>query len=117
MSYEYMLIHECDIYHLKSREGSGNFGIPDKDVQRETYYKDKPDIKGQICYLSEKSQGLTQAEPNHVIVQTYLAHFPIDANIKINSKVFWEGITLKAQKPRNIRNHHQEVILVRSDDL
>lgn len=117
MSYDNMLIHECDIYHLKSREGSGNFGIPDKDVQRETHYEDKPDVTNQICYLAEKSQGLTQAEPNHVIVQTYLAHFPIYANIKINSKVVWEGLVLKAQKPRNIRDHHIEVKLVRSDNL
>jgi len=117
MSYHNLLIHRCDIYHLKSRTGSGNFGIPDTDMQNETYYDNEPDVEGQRCYFAERSQTLSQAEPNHMISQSYLTHFPMRADIKINSKVVWEGLILKAQKPRNIRNHHQEVILIRSDNL
>jgi len=118
MSYEDLLTHECDVYHLKTRPvGGGGFGIPSEDRQKEYYYDDVPDVVGQKCYLTEKSQAITQAEPNNTIVQTFNAHFPVSADIRINSKVIWEEITLKAQKPRKIKNHHQEVTLIRRDNL
>ncbi|GIN71136.1 hypothetical protein J14TS2_16110 [Bacillus sp. J14TS2] len=118
MSYENLLTHECDVYHLKSRpvEGGG-FGVPTKDRQEEQHYDEDPDISEQNCYFTENTQTISQGEPNAIIIERQLVHFPISADIRINSKIVWEGIEYKSQKPRNIKNHHQEVILVRSESL
>lgn len=118
MSYENLLTDDCDIYHLKTRTvGGGGFGIPEQDRQEEFYYDDIPDVAGQRCYFTEREQSIVQAEPNNTIIQSYSVHFPVSADIRTNSKVIWDGITLKAQKPRNIRGHHQEVVLIRRDNL
>lgn len=117
MSYENLLSDRCDIYHLKEKESSGWGGIPVEDMEREYYYDDNPDVSDVKSYFTESNQNITQGEPNAVITQTYRVHFLISEDIRLNSKVVWDGITLKAQKPRNIKNHHQEVTLVRSDNL
>ncbi|WP_144514926.1 DUF3599 family protein, partial [Bacillus pumilus] len=51
------------------------------------------------------------------IHQSYLVHFPITADVRVNDKVVWEGVTLKLQKPRQIKNHHIEVVAMRSESL
>lgn len=117
MSYEDLLDHECDIYHLKSRSSGGKWGIPDENRQQEHFYAEKADVLEQPCYFIEKTQNVTQGEPNNEMFQTFLVHFPIDADIQLNDKVVWDGITLKAQKPRKIKEHHIEVTLLRRDNL
>ncbi|SFM29086.1 protein of unknown function [Gracilibacillus orientalis] len=117
MSYESLLTDTCSIFHLNSRSSGGKWGIPSDDRQQDHYYADNPDVEEQSCYFVEKNQSITQGEPNNEIIQTYRVHFPIDADIQINDKVVWEGITLKAQKPRNIKDHHIEVNLVRRVNL
>jgi|SRR5690625_268782 len=119
MSYESLLTDRCDIYHLKERNvgDGGNFGVPSEDVQKEYYYDDVPDCENVKSYFTESNQTIVQGEPNAVISQRYHVHFPISADIRTNSKVVWDDISLKAQKPRKIKNHHQEVTLVRSDNL
>ncbi|WP_368653763.1 DUF3599 family protein [Ornithinibacillus sp. 4-3] len=117
MSYDNLLTDTCDIYHLKSRESGDKWGIPSKDTQQEHYYSDTPDIEEEPCYFVEKSQSITQGEPNNEIFQTFLVHFSIDTDILLNDKVIWDGITLTAQKPRKIKDHHIEVNLVRRVSL
>lgn len=119
MSYENLLTDRCDIYHLKERDasGDGGFGVPVGDRQKEYYYDDVPDLANVKCYLAEKNQTIIQMEPNAQVTQSYHAHFLVSADIRTNSKVVWDGITLKAHKPRKIKSHHLEVTLVRSDNL
>lgn len=118
MSYENLLTDTCDIFHLKTRPTSGgNFGISPEDRQEEYYYENEPDVKEQSCYFIEKSQNITQSDPNKTITQAYDVHFPVDADVRIDSKIAWDGVTLKAQKPNDIKGHHQEVVLIRSDNL
>lgn len=117
MSYEDLLEHECDIFHLQSESVDSGFGIPSEDRQSRFFYGDSPDVTEQSCYFTEKTQTITQGEPNREIHQTFLVHFPIEADIQLNDKVVWEGITLKAQKPRNIKDHHIEVTMIRRDSL
>jgi hypothetical protein len=117
MSYEKLLTDRCDIYHLKSCSPGGNWGIPTEDMQQETYYDDEPDVIDVKAYFTEKNQSITQGEPNAVITQSYLVHFLVSADIQTGSKVIWDGVSYKAQKPRKIKNHHQEVTLIRSDNL
>ncbi|KAA6450350.1 DUF3599 family protein [Bacillus swezeyi] len=118
MSYSRLLTHRCDIYHLKEEQpAESRYGVPVQDGQPEFSYPDEPDILEQACYFTEKNQTVVQQEPNTLIVQTLLVHFPIFADIRLNDKVTWEGASYKLQKPKKIKNHHIEVTAVRSENL
>lgn len=119
MSYEKLLTHRCDIYHLKIRDKSsgGKFGVPVEGIQEEYYYDDLPDFENVKCYFTEKSQSVVQLDPNANIIQVFNVHFPVTTDIKVSSKIVWEGTTFKSQKPKKIKNHHQEVTVNRSDNL
>lgn len=118
MSYHSLLTDRCDIYHLQEEQAAGNhFGIPVQDAQPVFSYPDEPDQVDQACYFTERNQNITQQEPNATIHQSYLVHFPITADVRLNDKVVWEGVTLKLQKPRRIKNHHIEVVAMRSESL
>lgn len=118
MSYQSLLTDRCDIFHLKNEQLSKDrFGVPVQDAQPIFSYPDGPDQVDQACYFTERNQNITQQEPNATIHQLYLVHFPITADVRLNDKVVWEGVTLKLQKPRRIKNHHIEVIAMRSESL
>ncbi|MGE6260874.1 DUF3599 family protein [Heyndrickxia sporothermodurans] len=116
MSYRNLLTHRCDIHHLKERNSSsGSFGIPIQDIEKEYYYEEFPDITDVPCYFTEKNQTIVQGEPNQHFIQAMLIHFFPSADVRLNDKVIWDGISYKLQKPRKIKNHHIEVIGVRDD--
>lgn len=118
MSYQSLLTDQCDIFHLQNEQLSKDrFGVPVQDAQPVFSYLDEPDEPDQACYFTERNQNITQQEPNATIHQSYLVHFPSNADVRINDKVVWEGITLKLQKPRKIKNHHIEVVAMRSESL
>ncbi|MGE8079027.1 DUF3599 family protein [Peribacillus loiseleuriae] len=119
MSYKKLLTHRCDIYHLKEREvgSGGGFGVPIEDMEKEFYYDDEPDISDVHCYFTEKNQSIIQMDPNNTIFQSFLVHFLPNVDVRTNSKIVWEAVYYKAQKPRKIKNHHQEVIVTRNDNL
>ncbi|MEH7735509.1 DUF3599 family protein [Bacillus pumilus] len=118
MSYQSLLTDRCDIYHLQEEQATGKlYGIPVQDAQPVFSYPDEPDQVDQACYFTEKTQSIAQQEPNATIHQSYLVHFPITADVRLNDKVVWEGVTLKLQKPKKIKNHHIEVVAMRSESL
>ncbi|QNK87751.1 DUF3599 family protein [Sporosarcina sp. resist] len=119
MSYSKLLIHRCNVHHLKERviNGGRDFGIPSDDRETEFYYDDAPDLTDVKCYFVEKNQMVMQGEPNNVVIQSYGVHYLKSTDVRINSKVVWDGVSFKSQKPKNIRNHHQEVTVSRSENL
>lgn len=118
MSYQNLLIHRCDVYHLKEKDSSGEgYGVPADDMEKEYYYNESPDLINVPCYFTEKNQSIVQNEPNQTIVQSMLVHFLPSIDIGMNTKVVWEGSAFRLQKPRKIKNHHIEVIAVRDDKL
>ncbi len=119
MSYENLLTDRCDIYHLKERPagGGGGYGVPVGDRQQEHYYDADPDEQNIKCLFVEKNQTVVQQEPNQKIIEAHLVHFLVASDIRINDKVIWDGVVFKARKPRNIRNHHKEVTLIRDESL
>lgn len=119
MSYRKLLVHRCDVYYLKSRLAGGGvgFGVPSTDQEEEFFYDVTPDLEDVPCYFVEKSQMLVQGEPNHVIMQSFNVHFLPAADVRTNSKIVWDGVAFKSQKPKPIRNHHQEVTVSRSENL
>lgn len=117
MSYESLLTHRCNVYHLTQTAGSGKFGIPAEDLQKDSSYPPQADLTDVPCRFITKNQSITQGEPNNVIVETFKVHFLIDADVRINDKVVWEGTEYYLQKPNSINNHHIEVEAIRSGSL
>jgi len=117
MSYRNLLIHRCDVYHLKKNGSSGSWGIPGTDLEEEFTYGDTPDLTDIPCYFTEKNQTITQGDPNPIVVQSFLVHFLLNVDVRQNDKVVWNGIEFKLQIPKKVRNHHIEVTAVRRDNL
>ncbi|AUZ26049.1 DUF3599 domain-containing protein [Bacillus subtilis] len=118
MSYQHMLIHRCDIYHEEAQAPSaGRFGIPTAKLQPVISYPDTPDEQDVTCYFTEKTQQLIQKEPNQTVYHSFLVHFPLSADIRVNDKVIWENHNYKLKLPKRIRHHHWEVIAVRDESL
>ena len=115
MSYKKLLTHRCDIYRLEEKEtATPTYGIPASSVVKRKEYEEIPIEQDVLCYFTEKSQAIFQGEPAQALVQSFLVHFLPDTDIRRNDKVIWEGEEFILQKPRKIRNHHQEVTAVRS---
>ena len=117
MSYAKLLIHRCDIYHLQKKTGSGDFGIPGADLDESYSYNDFPDQSGVRCYFTERNQSIVQSEPNPTVFQSFLIHFMPSVDVRVNDKVIWNDTEFKLQIPRKIKNHHIEVVAVRSGNL
>ncbi|GAK11394.1 DUF3599 family protein [Geomicrobium sp. JCM 19039] len=117
MSYEQLLDHKCDVYHLVKSERGPGFGVPIESGQPQFDYPEVPDDAAVPCYFAEKSQSITQGQPGNLIVHRFLIHFLPDTDVRMNDKVVWEGVTYTLQKPRMIKNHHIEVTAVRSEYL
>ncbi|MGG3801788.1 DUF3599 family protein [Metabacillus fastidiosus] len=117
MSYRNLLTHCCDIYHLTKQESNGSWGVPATDLNGSFTYGAVPDIANVPCYFTEKSQSIVQGEPNTAVIQSFLVHFLPDVAVKEHDKVIWNGIELKLQIPKKIKNHHIEVTAIRSENL
>ena len=118
MSYHSLLTDRCDLFHLEHQEASrGKFGIPADDLQMNLSYPGAPSLTDLACYVIEKNQSLVQEEPNTVIYQSYLVHFPLASDIRLHDKMVWNGVSLKLQQPKIVKNHHIEVMAVRKENL
>lgn len=114
MSYKKLLTDRCDIYHLIESTTSPGYGLPGEAVYS---YPEEPDLTNVPCYFTEKNQSVTQGEPGVEIVQSYLVHFAINTDIRLNDKVIFNGQQYKAQIPKPIKKHHIEVTVVRQGIL
>ncbi|MDL5140975.1 YqbH/XkdH family protein [Bacillus atrophaeus] len=118
MSYTRMLVHRCDIYHETAAPApSGKFGIPANKLQPVFTYPDTPDEQNVPCYFTEKQQQLIQQLPNHTVYRSFLVHFPLSADVRVNDKVMWDGVGYILELPKKLRNHHWEVTAVRDESL
>lgn len=118
MSYKQMLIHRCDIYHEAPQAPSaGRFGIPADEISRPVIsYPDTPDEQDVLCYFTEKTR-LIQEEPDQTVYHSFLVHFPLSADIRVNDKIIWENHKYILKLPKRIRHHHWEVVAVRDESL
>ncbi|MFN2745825.1 MULTISPECIES: DUF3599 family protein [Bacillus] len=118
MSYRHLLSDRCDIYHVKKEQApETKYGVPAADLQPLRTYGETPDHVDVPCYFAEKNQSLVQKDPEQVIYHSYLVHFPRDADVRLHDQVVWNGIGYTLQKPRNIKDHHWEVLAVRDEKL
>lgn len=118
MSYRSMLIDKCDIFPLKNQNWNYGYGIEGDNQQ---YYYDKEPCISQVpCYFAPVGTGkggIVQEEPNAKIYESYLVHFLIGTDVKVKYKIQKDGVFYKLEIPRNIRNHHIEVMAVREESL
>ncbi|WP_404407727.1 DUF3599 family protein [Jeotgalibacillus malaysiensis] len=113
MSYENLLTDRCDIYYLKMSDREAVFGVPADNLQKDYKFDELPDLKDVKCYFTENNQSISQADPERSISQSFKVHFQKHIALKVNSRVIWNGIAYRMQVPRMIKNHHQEVLVVR----
>jgi hypothetical protein len=114
-----MLTHRCNVFHITDAGtiSRPTYGVPIGSYQPEYTYPEVADLIDVPCYFTEKNQNVVQGEPNQTITQTFLVHFLSATDVRINDKVLWDGVEFKLRKPRKIKNHHIEVIAVRSESL
>ena len=118
MSLESLLDHSCDVYRLESKDsGSTYTNIPSPHNQQTHSYSDKPVITGEPCHFEEQNQNVVQGDPATLFSQIMRITFLPDADIQLNDAVVWDGVRYILQKPKSIREHHQIVIGIRSDNL
>ena len=115
MSFDNMLNHKCDIYHLQTITESPGWGLPDTI----TYgYPTNPDIVNQQCHFGVKNsvQVIVQNNPQTDYEARIKLALSIDADIRLNDKVISleNGYEYTAEIPVNVRNHHQFVMLRRT---
>jgi hypothetical protein len=95
-----------------------NYGYGIEGENKSHYYAKTADYLQVPCYFKPAgNQSLVQNEPNNKIYETYLVHFMIGTNIKVNDQIKKDDILYKLQVPRVIRNHHIEVLVVREESL
>lgn len=118
MSYKKLLTHRCDVYRLEAQNSAAlTYGVDASFIVKKKEHNLVPVATHIPCYFTEKNQSVVQGEPNQALVQSFLVHFLPNADILMNDKVIWDGEEFILQKPRKIRNHHQEVTAVRSARL
>jgi len=109
-----LLIHTCDVYHLKERTVGGSYGVPGT---MEYYYESTPDLTNVPCYWYRASIRTVQGDPDSKFVETMNVIFEPTADVRVNDKVVFNGIKYKLFTPENIRGHHIEVTAQRDDKL
>lgn len=114
MSWESMLNHRCDIYHLRATaDESLGYGLGAEEYG----YDEIPDIAGVPCHFATNgSLTITQAEPQAVLSASIKLSLPIGTDVRKNDKIVdcADGIEYTAGIPRQVRNHHLIVQLFRT---
>ncbi|OES45814.1 DUF3599 family protein [Domibacillus iocasae] len=114
MSYKKLLTHRCDVYRLEAQNSATpTYGVDASFIVKNKEHNLVPVSVDVPCLFIEKSQTVVQGDPAQALLQRFLVHFLPNADILMNDKVVWDGEEFILQKPRKIRNHHQEVTAVR----
>lgn len=115
MSFDTLLNHTCDIYHIQKVEQSPGYGLPSSPAFS---YRSEPDLSGVRCHFGTKS-GVTviQTEPQAKYEAKIKLDLPLGTDVRLNDKIMdlGTGYEYTAEIPRIVRNHHIVVLLHRSD--
>lgn len=118
MSFQSMLNHTCDIYHIKRSDTSPGYNLPDSPSFS---YPQQPDIAGLRCHFSIRGQNgglrVQQNEPFATLDGRRKLSVPKGTDIRINDKIVHieTGYEYIAEAPTQIRNHHTIVMLRRTN--
>ena len=116
MSFESLLDHTCDIYHLRTGDGSPGYGLPASPVFN---YPEEPDETGVPCHFGVRTQtvAITQTAPFNVMDANIKLNLPAGTDIRRHDKIVdcATGLEYTAEQPRNIRDHHMVVYVKMKD--
>ncbi len=114
MSFEAMLNHKCDIYHIKKSLSSPGYNLPGSPSFS---YPDDPDIIDQPCHFCVKSgtRVIVQNEPQADYQAQIKLVLPIGTDIRLNDKIVDKasGYEYTADIPVRVQNHHLFVMVRR----
>ncbi|MDR3345182.1 MAG: YqbH/XkdH family protein [Oscillospiraceae bacterium] len=119
MSFNALLDHSCDIYHISAEDKSPGWGLA---ASKTFSYPQAPDLSDVPCHFAVRasagSQGLHQLEPQNELSGRRKLDLPAGTDIRINDKVIHRegGLEYTAEEPMNIRGHHMTVYVYRTDD-
>lgn len=107
MSFEKLLDHTCDIYHIIEEERSPGWSLPSSPAFS---YPEEPDEAGVKCHFGVRSSNITitQTEPADIMDAYHKLTLPTGTDIRRHDKVVHveTGLEYTAEQPRNIRGHH-----------
>lgn len=114
MSFEAMLNHECDIYHVQKVRASPGYKLPSSPSFS---YPDTPDEENVKCHFCVKSgtRVVVQAEPQAVYQAQIKLILPLDTDIRLNDKIVDKasGYEYTADIPVRVQDHHLFVMIRR----
>lgn len=112
MSFNNLLNHKCDIYHLIEGEASPGYGLA---ASPSFAYPNAPDVVGQKCHFGVRSQNvsITQGEPANLMEAKIKLTLPAGADVRLNDKITdcATGFEYTAEQPVRVREHHQFVYI------
>jgi hypothetical protein len=116
MSFETMLNHKCDVYHIHRADASPGYNLPSSPSFS---YPDDPDLVGLTCHFGVKSgtQVVVQHEPQANYEAKVKLTVPLGTDIRLNDKIVntETGYEYTAEVPVRIRQHHMFVMIRRTD--
>lgn len=114
MSFETMLNHKCDVYHMQRDDMSPGYGLPSSPSFS---YPDTPDIADLQCHFSVKTgtRVVVQNEPQADYQAQIKLVVPLGTDIRLNDKVVDKssGYEYTTDIPVQVRAHHLFVMLSR----
>lgn len=114
MSFEAMLNHKCDIYHIQKTPLSPGYKLP---ASPSFSYSDKPDIEDQKCHFCVKNgtRVIVQNEPQADYQARIKLVLPIGTDVRLNDKIIdkTSGYEYTADIPVRVQNHHLFVMVRR----
>lgn len=117
MSFEKLLNHTCDIYHIIKAETSMGYGLP---VSIAFNYPEIPDMISVPCHFGNARGNITivQAEPYKEVSEQLKLSLSINTDVRLNDKIIDlnTGVSYIAEIPINIRNHHISVKIRREQE-
>jgi len=119
MSFDSLLNHKCDIYHIIRIDKSPGFGLAESPAFE---YAKTPDVSEEPCHFGHFGAStvfpITQNEPQAVMDAQVKLALPMGADIRLNDKVVDcdTGLEYTAGHPRKVREHHKIVYLRRTKE-
>lgn len=115
MSFETLLDHTCDIYHIQRNDTSPGYNLPSSPAFQ---YAKEPDLAAVPCHFGVKSStvAIVQADPQANYEAKIKLILPAKTDVRLNDKIIdcASGYEYTAEVPRNIRDHHITVTIRRT---
>jgi hypothetical protein len=114
MSFDAMLNHRCDVYHIRRADESPGYGLPPSPLFS---YSAEPDIIGLACHFGVKggTRAIVQNGPQADYQAKIKLVAPLGADIRLNDKIVDKsnGYEYTADIPVRVRDHHLFVMIGR----